>query len=32
MALMGICLAGMLFANRAIVRKIERNNTKKQER
>ena len=32
MVLMGICLAGMLFANRAIVRKIERYNTKKQER
>lgn len=32
MALMGICLAGMLFANRAIVRKFERNTTKKQGR
>ncbi|SRR5712692_7642449 len=28
MSIMGICLAGMLFANRAIVRKFERNTTK----
>lgn len=28
MTIMGICLAGMLFANRAIVRKFEKNATK----
>src|SRR5260370_12547817 len=27
--IMGVCIAGMLLANRAIVRKFERNNTKK---
>ncbi len=30
MSIMGICLTGLLFANRAVVRKFERNNTKKQ--
>lgn len=28
MSIMGVCLAIMLFANRAIVRKVERNTTK----
>jgi fructose-1,6-bisphosphatase/sedoheptulose 1,7-bisphosphatase-like protein len=31
-SIVGVCAAGMLFANRAIVRKFERNNTKKREK
>ncbi len=31
-SIMAVCAAGMLFANRAIVRKFEKDTTKKQER